>query len=126
VTDNGGKTNSTTIDISVTAQATAPAAPTALSATLVKTGKGKNKVISRAELNWVDNSNNEKNFVIERCLKQTTGKGKKRVVTCDYSEYLNVAEGVNNVKVSTESGYMYRVKATNDTGSSSYTNEVSI
>ncbi|MFQ3196661.1 MAG: PKD repeat protein [Paraglaciecola sp.] len=126
VTDNGGKTSSTTIAISVIAQAIAPAAPTALSATLVKTGKGKNKVISRAELNWVDNSNNEKNFVIERCLKQTTGKGKKTVITCDYSGYSNVEEGVNNVQVSTESGYMYRVKATNDTGSSNYTNEVSI
>jgi PKD repeat protein len=126
VTDDGGKTNSATITINVTVQATAPEAPTALSATLVKTGKGKKKVISSAELNWVDNSNNESNFVIERCLEETTGKGRNRVTTCEYSEYLTLGEGVNNVQVSTESGYKYRVKATNEMGSSSYSNEVSI
>ncbi len=126
VTDDGGETSSATITINVTAQATAPEAPTALSATLIKTGKGKKKVINNAELNWVDNSNNESNFVIERCLEQTTGKGKNRVTTCDYSEYLTVGEGVNNVSVSTESGYKYRVKATNEIGTSSYSNEVSI
>jgi len=112
--------------VNLTVQMTVPEAPTALSVILVKTGKGKNKVISSAELNWIDNSNNESNFVIERCLEQTTGKGKNRVTTCHYSEYLIVQEGVNNVQVSTESGYKYRVKATNEIGSSSYTNEVSI
>jgi len=126
VTDDGGETSSAVIVINVTVQATVPEAPTALSATLVKTGKGKKKVISSAELNWVDNSNNESNFVIERCLEQTTGKGRNRVTTCDYSEHLIVEEGVNNVQVSTESGYNYRVKARNEMGSSSYTNEVSI
>jgi PKD repeat protein len=126
VTDDGGETSSTTITINVTVQATVPEAPTALSAVIVKTGKGKKKVISSAELNWIDNSNNESNFVIERCLEQTTGKGRNRVTSCDYSEYLIVVEGVNNVQVSIESGYQYRVKAINEMGSSSYTNEVSI
>ena len=130
VTDNGGKINSATVTIDVTVQATVPEAPTALSVTVVKTGKGRNKVVSSAELNWIDNSSNESNFVIERCLEQTTGKGKNRVTTCTYSEYLsvgeNVDESVNDVQVSTESGYKYRVKATNEIGSSSYTNEVSI
>jgi len=126
VTDDGGEISLATITINVTVQATVPEAPTALSAILVKTGKGKKKVISSAELNWVDNSINESNFVIERCLEQTTGKGRNRITTCDYSEYLIVGEGVNNSQVSTESGYLYRVKATNEIGSSTYTNEVSI
>lgn len=107
-------------------QETVPEAPTELLATIVKTGKGRNKVISSVTLNWVDNSNNESNFVIERCLEQTTGKGRNRSTTCNYSEYLIVGEGVNNVQVSTESGYNYRVKATNEIGSSNFTNEVSI
>jgi len=126
VTDDGDKTSSATIAINVTVQSTVPEAPTALSATLVKTGKGRNKVVSSAQLNWVDNSNNESSFVIERCLEQTTGKGRNKITTCNYSEYLIVGEGVNNVQVSTDSGYMYRVKATNEIGSSSYTNEVSL
>ena len=127
VTDDGGKTSSATMTINVTVQATVPEAPTALSAILVKTGKGKNKVISSAELNWVDNSNNESNFVIERCLEQTTGKGRNRITTCDYSIYLTVGENVNNVQVlPTETGYKYKVQAINNIGPSSYSNEVSI
>ncbi|MDX2367533.1 MAG: PKD domain-containing protein, partial [Colwellia sp.] len=126
VTDDGGKTSSATITINVTVQATVPEAPTALSATLIKTGKGKNKVVTSAVLNWVNNSNNTNNFVIERCLEQRTGKGKNRVTTCTYGAYLTVEKDVNNVPVSTESGYKYRVKATNKMGSSSYSNEVSI
>jgi len=128
VTDDGAETSSATIKITVTgtAQETVPEAPTALSATLVKTGKGKKKVVSSAELNWVDNSNNETNFVIERCLEQTTGKGRNRVTTCAYSEYLVIGEDVNSASVSTESGYKYKVKATNAEGASSHSNEVSI
>jgi len=131
VSDGFGGYSTSAVDLTVIATntpdlATVPEAPTTLSATLVKTGKGKNKVVSSAELNWLDNSNNETNFVIEHCLAQTTGKGKNRVTTCDYSEYSSVGEDVNNAQVSTESGYKYRVKATNEIGSSSYTNEVSI
>ncbi|MDX2368699.1 MAG: hypothetical protein QNK36_09900, partial [Colwellia sp.] len=70
--------------------------------------------------------NNANNFVIERCLEQRTGKGRNRVTTCTYGAYLTVEKDVNNVPVSTESGYKYRVKATNEMGSSSYSNEVSI
>jgi len=126
VTDDGGATSSATTTINVTAQATAPEAPTALSATLVKTGKGRNKVVSSAELNWVDNSNNETSFVIERCVEETSGKGRNRVTSCAYSEYLSVGANVNNAQVSIESGYKYRVQAINEMGSSNYTNEVSI
>ncbi|NOQ93899.1 MAG: PKD domain-containing protein, partial [Methylophaga sp.] len=126
VTDDTAATSTTTVSINVTPQATLPSAPTNLSATLVKTGKGRNKVVSSAVLNWTDNSNNETRFVIERCLEQTTGKGRNRVTSCEYSEYTTVDADVNSSQVSTESGYKYRVKAINDTGSSSYTNEVSI
>jgi len=126
VTDDSAATNTSSIAITVTEQATAPNAPTSLLATLVKTGKGRNKVVSSAELSWTDNSNNEANFVIERCLEETSGKGKNRVRTCAYSEYLTVGADVNSAEVSTESGYKYRVKAINGEGASAYTNEVTI
>ena len=131
VTDNEGATSSASTTVTVTVGAPpvvaeVPAAPTNLVATLVKTGKGRNKVVSSAELSWTDNSNNETNFVIERCLEQTTGKGKNRVTTCAYSVYRTLGADVTSEQVGTESGYKYRVKAINDVGVSAYSNEASI
>ena len=131
VTDDKGAMDTNTVTITVDATPppvdnTIPAAPTNLTATLVKTGKGKDKVITDATLNWVDNSNNETGFVIEHCLEQTTGKGKKRVTTCNYEDLLTTSANTTGMPVSIESGYRYRVKAVNIIGFSVYTNEVAI
>jgi len=128
VSDGYGGYSTSLVELTVVAdtQETAPEVPTELSATIVETGKGRNKVISSVTLNWVDNSINESNFIIERCLEETTGKGRNKVTTCDYSEYLSVNEDINSAEVATESGYKYKVKAINEVGSSIYTNEVSI
>lgn len=111
---------------SIITKLSVPLDPSALSSALVKTGNGKNKVVTSAELSWIDNSNNETNFVIERCLEQITGRGKDKVTSCTFSHYASVAENVTQLNIATESGYKYRVKAINDVGESGYTNEVSI
>ena len=136
VTDNDGATSMDSISITVDPEPSTPppvyaepAAPTNLTVTLMKTGKGKTKVITGATLNWTDNSDNETGFVVERCLEQTTGKGKNRVTICDFSGYeITGANDTSNFSLSipTDSSYRYRVKAENEYGFSIYTNEVPI
>ncbi len=122
----GGNSNysneaqATTLD----APAEPPAAPSNLTATSVTTGKGKNKVLVSVDLAWQDNSNNEDQFVIERCIE--TGKGRNR--TCNFAELATVA--ANTVAYSDEAvtrgnTYRYRVKARNTGGDSGYSNEAS-
>ena len=103
-----------------------PLDPSNLLSIVSKTGKGKNKTITSAELTWVDNSNNETSFVVESCLEQTSGRGKNRVRTCDFTVYEIVGQNVTNLNIPTESSYNYRVKAVNENGDSGYTNEISI
>ena len=134
VTDDEGSMDTATIYITVDPDTStpppagdaAPAAPTNLTLALVKTGKGKNKVVTSATLNWADNSDNETGFFVERCLEQTTGKGKNRVTICDFSQYGEVGANITSLSISVDSGYRYRVKAVNDAGDSAYTNAVSI
>jgi PKD repeat protein len=134
VTDDEGATGTATLSITVDPDTstpppvdnTAPAAPTNLTLILVKSGKGKDKVVTDATLNWTDNSDNETGFVIERCLEETTGKGKNRVITCDISGYVTIDANTTSQSVLFDSPYRYRVKAVNDAGDSAYTNEVSI
>ena len=101
-------------------------APSNMSATVSTTGKGKT-ASKNVSLNWVDNSNgtdNEDNFVIERCLE--SGKGKTK--TCIFSEHVTIERDITSYGESPGSGtYKYRVKArrgsSDDTG---YSNEVKI
>ena len=133
VTDDEGATGTATLSITVEpdtstppVDSTAPAAPTNLTATLVKSGKGKNKVITDATLNWADNSDNETGFVVERCLEVTTGKGKNRTTSCIFSGYVTTGANTTSLSVPIDSGYRYRVKAKNAVGDSAFTNEASI
>jgi hypothetical protein len=54
----------------------------------------------------------------------SSGKGKNRVVTCDFAPYVTVAADVTTVQVGTESDHRYRVRAVNAAGASSFSNEV--
>lgn len=127
VTDNDGAGDSASTSVTVTAPPPQPpAAPSSLTADVVKTGKGKRKTITNVILNWSDNSNNETGFEVERCLEIVTGKGKKRTVTCDYAPYATVGADVTTLQVGTESGYRYRVRAVNVVGASAFSNDVKI
>ncbi len=73
-----------------------------------------------ARLGWADNSNNETNFVVERCAGANCGN------------FAVVATLSSNTTSYTNSGlkrrttYSFRVKATNSAGSSSYSNTASV
>ena len=90
--------------------AVVPTAPTSLVATAVST--------SQINLSWTDTSNNETNFKIER----RTGSG---------GTYAQIATTATNVATFSNTGrtagttYFYRVRASNASGNSAYTNEAS-
>jgi titin len=87
-----------------------PAAPSGLTATAVS----KNQI----DLAWTDNSSNETGFKIER---KTGAAG-------TYAEIATVGAGVvsfNNTGLAVNTKYFYRVRATNATGHSAYSNEAS-
>jgi hypothetical protein len=124
VTDNSDTTDSTINLVTVsTATSQPPAAPTNLTAVVEQSGKGRNKVITGIALNWTDNSNNETEFVVEGCTK--SGKGRNK--TCLYGDVALIEANVTNftVELSLEHDH-FRVKAVNDVGSSTWSNEVKI
>jgi hypothetical protein len=88
-----------------------PAAPSSL--TVTSGGKGS------AILNWVDNSTNEDNFLVERSTSMSAG-------------YIQIATTGANVKSYTDNTvfrkttYFYRVRAANSGGKSSYSNVASV
>lgn len=112
-TDDLGASASDSVTISVAANPdTAPAAPSALTANLTVTGKGKNKTRSLV-LNWVDNSANEDNFVLERC--QESGRGKSK--SCNYSDLTTLAANTTSYSAAISKGtFKYKVRSVNSFG----------
>ena len=84
------------------------------------------------QLAWSDNSNNEKNFVIERCDQVSIlVQGQKKIASCagGWRPIATVAANVTRYvdkTVSPNQTYLYRVRATNDFGTSDHSNEMSI
>ncbi len=88
---------------------TIPAAPSSLTGSAASS--------SQINLTWVDNSSNEIGFKLER----KTGTGA-------YAQIATVGAGVtayNNSALTASTTYTYRVRATNATGDSGYSNETS-
>lgn len=88
--------------------------------------------VHSVHVSWSDNSDNESNFVIERCDQVSVGpKGEKTVGSCigswrtiatvgpDTTSYVDNTPAANHT-------YLYRIKATNSKGSSPYTQETAI
>lgn len=94
------------------------------------TGPGGNKADSDfVRLTWSDNSNNEINFVIERCDQiSLTAEGRNKAASCTGSWKrigivgANTTSYVDNTALANQT-YIYRVKAINNVGSSDYSNE---
>jgi hypothetical protein len=82
-------------------------------------------------LSWSDNSNDESEFVIERCDRLTRPEGQGQTLSCagEWKSVgtvgANVTSYVDNTALLNQT-YLYRVKATNAAGSSNYTSEVRI
>ncbi|HET8548702.1 MAG TPA: Ig-like domain-containing protein, partial [Bryobacteraceae bacterium] len=93
-----------------------PAAPGNLTANRVRN-------TGQVALGWTDNSNNETNFVLERCT--ITGEGAFR--TCTYATLATIGANLTSYNDTAPSGrHRYRVKATNGAGSSPYSNEAQV
>jgi PKD repeat protein len=129
VTDNESATDTIlkTVTVEEPAGPQPPAAPTNLVASVEKSGRGKNKVVTAITLSWTDNSDNETGFIVEACKQVTTGKGKNRSVTCNYTEAgrTGADETTFPVNISEENDH-FRVKANNAEGDSGYSNAVKI
>jgi|GEM_PF-4918610 len=100
-------------EIGATTPAASPSAPIAPSS-LASNGISSTQVI----LSWADNSNNETGFKIER----RTGIG-------SYSQIATVGANVTSYSDNSVVGstpYSYRVRATNATGDSAYSNELGV
>jgi hypothetical protein len=87
---------------------------------------------SSVQLTWTDNSNNETGFVIERCDQIfRDARSEKMTVSCR-GAWKTVGTVVANITtyvdetVTANQTYIYRVKATNQFGSSAYTPEAVI
>ena len=74
---------------------------------------------TEVEINWIDNSDNETQFILER----------KVVGDEDFVELATLNNGVISfidTDVAPENTYFYRVKAINDFAQSDYTEEISV
>lgn len=88
-------------------QPTKPLTPTGLVATAVST--------SQIDLAWVDNSDNESGFKVERAPGGTTNFGQITTLPANTASYRNT--GLN-----ADASYTYRIRAYNEAGNSSYSN----
>lgn len=124
VTDNDGATGTSTqsVTVSDSSQPTAPAAPTNLTGSAQKEGKGKRATTVAVNLSWTDNASNENGFAIERCVET----GSKRNKVCSFSQIATTGANTTSFSdTSVPSGTVkYRVRAFNGAGNSAYTNEV--
>jgi PKD repeat protein len=116
VTDNDGASNTFSKSVTVIDPNQAPEAPTNLTASSEKKGKGKTR-INKVTLSWKDNSNNETEFVIERC-------GVKGNQSCNFYEWMILPEETALYQFESTSSYKYRVKARKDQINSKPSNEV--
>src|SRR5712691_6690783 len=96
--------------LSGVAHAVVPTAPTNLTASAAST--------TQINLSWTDNSSNETSFKIERKIGSAG----------TYSEIATVGTNVvtfSNTGLAASTTYFYRVRASNSSGNSAYTNEAS-
>jgi hypothetical protein len=102
---NSGQANATP-----SAPPALPAAPTALKATAA----------SRTQINlsWTDNAGNETGFLIERSTKSGSGYVQIATVGSNVTSFANTGLAGNK-------NYYYRVRATNGSGNSAYSNTAS-
>jgi len=110
VTDNQDAAATKTVMIAVTAGATAPTAPSNLSASA-----GANRSVT---LTWNDNASNESGFYVERAAKAKT---------LSFSRVATVGANVRTLTRTETSGqWVYRVQAYNSVGVSAYSNTARI
>src|SRR5262249_548823 len=91
-----------------------PSAPSNLTSSFVS--------YNQINLSWVDNSNNEDGFRLERCAAPLAG--------CGDANFVQIAQAgpnvtsFNNTGLQPQTAYTYRVRSFNSTGTSGYSNYV--
>ena len=128
-----GGTYIETCGTAVAAAATASVPPAAVPPpkAQIATAKPTSALSSSVQLTWKDNSNNEAGFVIERCDQVSREMSSATTATCrgEWKTVGNVAANTTTYvdkTVTANQTYIYRVKATNSSGSSAYTPEAVI
>ena len=116
VIDNDGASSNFSQNVTVIDPNQAPEAPTSLTASSDRIEKGKNRT-KKITLSWKDNSDNETEFVIERC-------GEKGNRNCNFHEWMILPEESVFYQFESTSSYKYRVKARKDQIHSMPSNEV--
>jgi len=106
----GNSVFSNEANATTTGTVTVPAAPTSLTATAVSS--------SQINLAWVDNSNNEDGFKIERRDPGSSVYTEIAIVAANVTSYSNTGLAANTK-------YGYRVRSYNSAGNSAYSNIVS-
>ena len=106
---DGGQFSSWSLEVCQLANGAIPTvnAPTALNATAIS--------FSQINLEWTDNADNEENYIIERSLFSNTG----------FAEIANLPANITiyqDMGLSPNTTYYYKVKATSDATSSEYSN----
>ncbi|MFC1601438.1 PASTA domain-containing protein [Candidatus Sumerlaeota bacterium] len=91
-------------------QGATPAAPSGLSATAISQ--------TQIDLSWTDNASDETGFKIERSVRDNTSFVQIATVGADVTSYSDTTVRKNTL-------YYYRVRATNGSGDSAYSNEAS-
>jgi hypothetical protein len=96
--------------------------------TIQRTTTSKNYPV---RLSWNDNSDNETDFVIERCDRVTQRQGQSETLSCagEWKRVGTVDANITSYVDQTaflNQTYLYRVKASNTAGNSNYTSEVLI
>jgi hypothetical protein len=113
--NSGGDSSYSNSAQATTPVETPPGAPSNLTATPTQ----KQPVYPFVDLSWNDNSNNETNFLIERCM----GAG-----CINFTSLVTVGVNVttyHDTGVGRKATYVYRVKARNGAGDSAYSNSAS-
>jgi hypothetical protein len=100
-----------TPEVSVITPPTPPASPTALVATAISS--------TQVDLAWLDASNNESGFEIERSLTTGTGFTWLATTAANATQY-------SDAGLSANTAYHYKVRAVNKGGHSAYTSEVPV
>ena len=112
VTDNQGGTGSTSVVITVDAAPAAPAPPSGLSASVTRGGA--------VTLRWTDNASNEGGFAIERAASVKKG-------VPQFQQVATVGADTTSYGFTQAAGtWIFRVRAYNAVGASSYSNTVTV
>ena len=117
-------------------QNSTPAAPSGLTTANSYIGSGRKKTFNGVYLNWTNNANNAKTYLLQRCDNvSVSGPKRQRVYACMNDVWHKLADILDTSQstyfdgigsTTTNATYLYRLRANNDAGPSPWSNEAGI